>query len=72
MTGGSGLLPGTYTAIFEIFTVNISTSLYVKDETLITQVHGNDHLHMITFSHQRIDNSYTKAYIQFSSDGFSN
>ena len=24
---------------------------------------------IITFSHQRIDNSYTKAYIQFSSDG---
>ena len=69
MTGGGGLLPGTYTAIFEIFTVNVLTSLYVKDETLITQVHGDDHLDMITFSHQRIDNSYTKAYIQFSSDG---
>ena len=42
---------------------------YVKDETLISQVYGDDHYNIITFSHQRIDNSYTKAYIQFSSDG---
>ena len=42
---------------------------YIKDETLISQVYGDDHYNIITFSHQRIDNSYTKAYIQFSSDG---
>ena len=63
------LLPGTYTAIFEIFTVNLLTGDYIKDETLISQVYADDHYNIITFSHQRIDNSYTKAYIQFSSDG---
>ena len=63
------LLPGTYTAIFEIFTVNLLAGDYIKDETLISQVYGDDHYNIITFSHQRIDNSYTKAYIQFSSDG---
>ena len=63
------LLPGTYTAIFEIFTVNMLAGDYIKDETLISQVYGDDHYNIITFSHQRIDNSYTKAYIQFSSDG---
>ena len=63
------LLPGTYTAIFEIFTVNLLAGDYIKDEALISQVYGDDHYNIITFSHQRIDNSYTKAYIQFSSDG---
>ena len=63
------LLPGTYTAIFEIFTVNLLAGDYIKDETLISQVYGDDHYNIITFSHQRIDNSYTKACIQFSSDG---
>ena len=63
------LLPGTYTAIFEIFTVNMLAGDYIKDETLISQVYGDDHYNIITFSHQRIDNSYTKVYIQFSSDG---
>ena len=63
------LLPGTYTAIFDIFTVNLLAGDYNKDETLISQVYGDDHYNIITFSHQRIDNSYTKAYIQFSSDG---
>ena len=63
------LLPGTYTAIFEIFTVNLLAGDYIKDETLISQAYGDDHYNIITFSHQRIDNSYTKAYIQFSSDG---
>ena len=57
------LLPGTYTAIFEIFTVNLLAGDYIKDETLISQVYGDDHYNIITFSHQRIDNSYTKAYI---------
>ena len=63
------LLPGTYTAVFEIFTVDVLKGIYIKDETLISQVYGDDHYKIITFSHQRIDDSYTKAYIQFSSDG---
>ena len=37
------LLPGTYTAIFEIFTVNLLAGDYIKDETLISQVYGDDH-----------------------------
>ena len=36
---------------------------------LITQVHGDSHYNVITFSHDRIDNQYTKAFIQFSFDG---
>ena len=60
---------GTYTAIFEIFTSSDSRAFRLSDETLITQVYGDNHYKVITFTHDRIDNQYTKAIIQFSSDG---
>ena len=57
---------GVYTAIFEIFSAR---RVILTDETLIFNVSGDSHYNVITFSHDRIDNQYTKAYIQFSSDG---
>ena len=60
---------GVYTSVFEIFAYTALLPPIITDETLITQVHGDSHYNVVTFSQDRIDNQYTKAFIQFSSDG---
>ena len=60
---------GVYTCVFEIFAYTALLPPKITNETLITQVHGDSHYNVITFSHDRIDNQYTKVFIQFSSDG---
>ena len=62
-----GLKAGIYTVVFEIFTRSASPPI-LSDETLITQVHGDDNYNVITFSHD-YNGKYTKAFIQFSSNG---
>lgn len=59
---------GTYTSIFEIFSIGEAGG-FLTDDTLIFNVSGDNHNKMITFGHDKIDNQYTKAYIQFTSDG---
>ena len=63
-----GLKAGIYTAVFEIFTRSAVSPPILSDETLITQVHGDDNYNVITFSHD-YNRKYTKAFIQFSSNG---
>ena len=64
-----GLKAGIYTVVFEIFTRLVySPTKFLSDETLITQVHGDSNYNVITFSHD-YNGKYTKAYIQFSSNG---
>ena len=63
------LPPGVYTSVFEIFCCSALLPPIITDETLITQVYGESHYNAITCTHDRIDNQYTKAVIQFSSDG---
>ena len=60
---------GVYTCLFERFAGTNLTPPIIADETLITKVYGDSHYNVVTFSHQKINNQYTKAYIQFSSDG---
>lgn len=60
---------GFYTSIFEIFPSSNVTPSILTDDTLIYHVYGDSHYKIITFSHDKIDNQYTKAYIQFTSDG---
>ena len=60
---------GVYTCVFEIFAYTALLPPKITNETLITQVHGDSHYNVITFSHDRIDNQKTKVFIQFSSDG---
>ena len=60
---------GVYTCLFERFAGTNLTPPIIADETLITKVYGDSHYNVITFSHQKINNQYTKAYIQFSFDG---
>ena len=59
---------GTYTSIFEIFSIGEAGG-FLTDDTLIFNVSGDSHYKMITFGHDKIDNQHTKAYIQFTSDG---
>lgn len=59
---------GTYTSIFEIFSIGEAGG-FLTDDTLIFNVSGDSHYKMITFGHDKINNQYTKAYIQFTSDG---
>ena len=63
-----GLNAGIYTVVFEIFTRSAVSPPILSDETLITQVHGDDNYNVITFSHD-YNGKYTKAFIQFSSNG---
>ena len=63
-----GLKAGIYTVVFEIFTRSSVSPPILSDETLITQVHGDDNYNVITFSHD-YNGKYTKAFIQFSSNG---
>ena len=63
-----GLKAGIYTVVFEIFTRSAVSPPILSDETLITQVHGDDNYNVITFSHD-YNGKYTKAFIQFSSNG---
>ena len=62
---------GTYTVVFETFS---SFNSLLNDENLLQSVTGDDHLKVMTFSHDRQSLSggntpHSKAYIQFSSDG---
>ena len=63
-----GLKAGIYTVVFEIFIRSAVSPPILSDETLITQVHGDDNYNVITFSHD-YNGKYTKAFIQFSSNG---
>ena len=63
-----GLKAGIYTVVFEIFIRSAVSPPILSDETLITQVHGDDNSNVITFSHD-YNGKYTKAFIQFSSNG---
>ena len=67
MTNDS-LPQGIYTCIFEIFAIGNSGG-FRTNETLIQDVGGDSHYQLITFSHQRVSGQYTKAFIQFTSDG---
>ena len=64
-----GLKAGIYTVVFEIFTRSAVSPPILSDETLITEVYGDGNYNVITFSHDYINNQYTKAFIQFSSNG---
>ena len=46
-----------------------SSGGFRTNETLIQVVGEDSHFQMITFSHQRVSGQYTKAFIQFTSDG---
>ena len=63
-----GLKAGIYTVVFEIFTRSAVSPPILSDETLITQVNGDSNFKLITFSHD-YNGQYTKAFIQFSSNG---
>ena len=67
MTNDS-LPPGIYTCIFEIFAIGNSGG-FRTNETLIQDVGGDSHYQLITFSQQRVSGQYSKAFIQFTSDG---
>ena len=67
MTNDS-LPSGIYTCIFEIFSIGHGVN-FRTNETLIQDVHGDSHYKMIIFSHQRVSDQYSKAFIQFTSDG---
>ena len=64
MTNDS-LTAGIYTVVFEIFSFAV---YFLTDETLITQVNGDSNFNVLTFSHD-YNGQYTKAFIQFSSNG---
>ena len=57
---------GDYTVIFE--TLIILHKSILNDETLITNVYGDDNFNIITFSHD-YQTTYSKVYIQFTSNG---
>ena len=57
---------GDYTVIFETFIILHKSIL--NDETLITNVYGDDNFNIITFSHD-YQTTYSKVYIQFTSNG---
>ena len=63
-----GLKAEIYTVVFEIFISSAVSTPILSDETLITQVYGDDNYNVITFSHD-YNGKYTKAFIQFSSNG---
>ena len=63
-----GLKAGIYTVVFEIFTMSAVSPPILSDETLITLVYGDDNYNVITFPHD-YNGKYTKAFIQFSSNG---
>ena len=60
-----------YTVVFETFSF---CNNLLDDETLLQSVHDDDHVRILTFSHDWQSKSggntpHSKAYIQFSSDG---
>ena len=65
---------GIYTVVFELFSgisgiSGISGSVtQLNNETLFQQVHGDDNYKIITFSHD-YQTTYSKAFIQFTSNG---
>ena len=63
-----GLKAGIYTVVFEIFIRSAVSPPILSDETLITQIYGDDNYNVITFSRD-YNGKYTKAFIQFSSNG---
>ena len=71
---------GIYTVVFETFSIGPlsgssgASTVILNDETLLYSVHGDSHFQIITFNHDWESDSggntpYSKAYIQFSSDG---
>ena len=67
------LSSGTYTSIFEIFSVNLSSinpeNTYLTDDTIIYHVYGDSHYTINKFDSDKIDNQFTRSFIQFTSDG---
>jgi len=66
MTNNS-LKAGIYTSVFEIFIKSNVLPPVLTDETVITQIHGDNNYTIMTFNHNSIDNKYSNAIIQFSS-----
>ena len=67
----NNLASGLYTAVFKTFSATIpsqSNNTILNNETLITQVHGDDNSKIITFSHD-YQTTHSKAFIQFTSNG---
>lgn len=56
-------------SVFEIFTTSNVLPPVLTDEMVMTQVHGDNNYTILTFVHSYRDNKYTKAIIQFSSNG---
>ena len=62
---------GTYTIVFELFSVTYTSSSNITrldDETLLQQIHGDANYKIITFSHD-YQTTHSKALIQFTSNG---
>jgi len=67
----NNLAPGTYTVIFKTFSATIlspSNITLLNNETLITQVYGDDNYKIITFSHD-YQATHSNAFIQITSNG---
>jgi len=65
------LAPGTYTAVFEIFSATItspSNITFLNNEILIQKPDGHDNYKIITSSHD-FQTTHSKAFIQFTSNG---
>ena len=62
---------GTYTIVFELFSVtytNSSNITRLDDETLLQQIHGDANYEIVNFSHE-YQTTHSKAFIQFTSNG---
>ena len=59
---------GSYTCIFEIFVIGYLGGFRV-DDTIIYHVYGDSHYTINTFDSDKINSQYTKAIIQFTTDG---
>lgn len=59
---------GSYTALFEIFTIGENGNFRTND-TIIFNVHAGGNYKIITFNSNKIDDEYTKSIIRFTTDG---
>ena len=62
---------GTYTIVFELFSVIYTSSrnkTQLNNETLLQQIHGDANYKIINFSHD-YQTTHNKAFIQFTSNG---
>ena len=62
---------GTYTTVFELFSVTYTGSSNItqlNNETLLQQIHGDANYKIITYSHD-YQTTHSKAFIQFTSNG---